>query len=53
MKYLYTVVIVGSVISAVGFSIYEEQRFNEKCEEAGTVAVRPWRDDPYCAKGFR
>ena len=53
MKYLYIIVLVGSVISAVGFSIYEEQSFNEKCEEAGMVAVRPWRDDPYCVKGFR
>jgi hypothetical protein len=55
MKYLYIIIIVlcGSLIYAVGFSIYEEQRFNEKCEEAGMIAVRSWRKDLYCVKGFR
>ena len=54
-KYLYiiTIVLSGFLISGVGFSIHEELLFNEKCEEAGMVAVRPWRDDPYCAEGFR
>ncbi len=53
MKYLYIIVLVGSFISAVGFSIYEEHRFNEKCEEAGMFAVRSWQGDLYCVKGFR
>ena len=53
MKYLFAIGLVGSVISAVGFSIHEEQSFNEKCEEAGMVAVRSWQGDLYCVKGFR
>ena len=53
MKDLYTIVLVGSFISAVDFLIYEEQRFNEKCEEAGMLAVRSWQGDLYCVKGFR
>ena len=56
MKYLYiiTIVLSGFLISGVGFSIHEELLFNEKCEEAGMVAVRSWRDGAlYCVKGFR
>jgi len=53
MKYLYIIVIVGWFISVVGFSVYEEQRFSEKCAEAGMVAVRSWLGDPYCVEGFR
>ena len=55
-KYLYiiTIVLSGFLISGVGFSIHEEQSFNEKCEEAGMIAVRSWRDGAlYCVKGFR
>ena len=46
MKYLYIIVIVGWFISVVGFSVYEEQRFSEKCEEAGMLAVRSWLGIP-------
>ena len=54
-KYLYiiTIVLSGFLISGEGFSIHEELLFNEKCEEAGMVAVRSWQGDLYCVKGFR
>jgi len=52
-EFIIAAVLVVPFISAVGFSVYEEQRFSEKCEEAGMLAVRSWQGDLYCVKGFR
>ena len=51
---LLTVALSLFLIIGNGFAIHEELRFKEKCEEAGMVSVRSWRDGAlYCVKGFR